>query len=264
LKQKSDFLLSKWYLDCVAENGDTFIGYHATMKWKALSFHYSSFLTHTEDARTRTQTAFKKSSPPKVNDSVIEWVSEPLKIRGKWNSAGRAIQRQLIETEEGIVTWSCLMPRADAEISLGNSRYLPGTGYVEHLSLTLKPWLLPIHELRWGRFHSEHDTLIWIDWRGPNPQCLVFQNGILMNDCSINDMLITVNNGECTLLLEDRKILRDGPLVLTALSDTHGLEKVLPESMLQAHERKWRSKGLLSKNYSPAESGWVIHENVKL
>lgn len=264
MKQKSDFLLSKWYLDCVAENGDAFIGYYATMKWKTISFHYSSIVTHSDDAGTRSRTAIRKSPPPKMNDSTIEWICEPLKFKGIWKSAARTIQRQLFESEDGNITWSCIMPRSDAEISLGASRYIPGTGYVEHLSLTLKPWLLPIHELRWGRFHSENHTIIWIEWRGPNPKGLVFHNGTLMDDYSINDRLITMGNGEYSLLIEDRTVIRDGPLVSTVLSDIPGLGKMIPEQILQARERKWRSRGYLSHNYSQPEPGWVIHENVKL
>lgn len=234
------------------------------MKWKALSFHYSSIITHSDDAGTRSQTILKKSSPPKLNDSVVEWVSEPLKFKGKWKSGARTIQRQLFESPDGNVTWSCIMPRSDAEISLGQSRYMPGTGYVEHLSLTLKPWLLPIDELRWGRFHSAKNTVIWIEWRGPKPQGLVFLNGSPMDDYSINDRLITMKGGEYSLLLEDRAVIRDGPLISTALSGIPGLSKLVPDRILEAHERKWRSKGYLSHNYSQPEPGWVIHENVKL
>ena len=42
---KSSFLLTKWYLDCVAESGDAVILYVADLRWNALTVHYGSLLT---------------------------------------------------------------------------------------------------------------------------------------------------------------------------------------------------------------------------
>jgi hypothetical protein len=42
---KNSFLFTKWYLDCVAENGDAVILYVADLRWNALTVHYGSLLT---------------------------------------------------------------------------------------------------------------------------------------------------------------------------------------------------------------------------
>ena len=44
-----------------------------------------------------------------------------------------------------------------------------GTGYAERLELSIRPWRLPIRELRWGRFVSEGASMAWIDWQGADP-----------------------------------------------------------------------------------------------
>ena len=52
-----------------------------------------------------------------------------------------------------------------------------GLGYAERLVLTIPPWKLPIETLRWGRFLSPSDWIVWIDWQGEHPQTIVYRNG---------------------------------------------------------------------------------------
>ncbi|MFI5252945.1 MAG: hypothetical protein ACHQQQ_11010 [Bacteroidota bacterium] len=263
MKQKSEFVFSKWYVDCVGENGDTLIAYYATMKWQSLTFHYSNLITHNQEVGTLKRGSILKNTVPRVENSSLVWDSPMMNFKGTWRRREREIQRRLFENEEGILTWSCVMPRADVEISMEKSRYFPGTGYVEHLTLTLKPWLLPIDELRWGRFHSHADTLIWIDWLSAKPTRLVIHNGVVMQDCSINDMLITTKNGDCSLLLEERKVLQEEPILNSRLLTLPGLINLIPENLQHAHQCRWRSRGLLCHESSPPVKGWAIHEYIK-
>jgi hypothetical protein len=48
LTKESSFLLTKWYLDCVAENGDAVVVYVADLRWNNLSIHCASLLTVVE------------------------------------------------------------------------------------------------------------------------------------------------------------------------------------------------------------------------
>ena len=41
-----DFELSKWYADCVTEQGDALILYCAELRWRGPAIHYTSLLTH--------------------------------------------------------------------------------------------------------------------------------------------------------------------------------------------------------------------------
>ena len=60
------------------------------------------------------------------------------------------IHRRLFESADGIVDWTCEMPRARTRIG-----EVCGDGYAEVLHMTVPPWKLPIDELRWGRFHGQ-------------------------------------------------------------------------------------------------------------
>lgn len=55
-EKESSFLLSKWYLDCVADDGGVFLGYAAKLSWKGLSLNYASVLQSGPGQETKTGT----------------------------------------------------------------------------------------------------------------------------------------------------------------------------------------------------------------
>jgi hypothetical protein len=175
----------------------------------------------------------------------------------------KPIQRQLYDSPKGTVTWSCVHPRSKTDISLGPKEHIAGLGYAELLELTIKPWQLPIAELRWGRFLSESDVLVWIEWRGAAPLSVVFLNGKQLQNASISDEQIEIDGGRTVLTLTERTELRKGDLISTALSAIPGIAKIVPARMLHTYECKWRSRGVLSTNGSLCSSGWAIHEIVR-
>jgi hypothetical protein len=263
MSNKPDFSLRKWYLDCVADNGDTFIGYSAALRWKAFPLHYSSIITTRGNLEASTETALRKSAFPRMTDRRIDWSSKALNLAGTWTPMSEPIQRLLYKSAEGTVTWSCLHPRSKADISFGKKEHIAGLGYAELLELTVKPWQLPITELRWGRFVYERDALVWIEWRGAASLSVVFYNGKQMQAASITDEQIAVDGDRTLLTLTERTELRKGVLVSTALSTIPGIEAIVPARMLHTYECKWRSKGVLSTNGSVCSSGWAIHEIVR-
>jgi hypothetical protein len=175
----------------------------------------------------------------------------------------KPIQQILYDSPEGMVTWSCVHPRSKADISYGKKENIAGLGYAELLELTVKPWQLPIAELRWGRFLSERDALVWIEWRGAAPLSVVVHNGKLMRDASITDEQVAIDGNRTVLTLTGKTELRKGVLVSTALSVIPGIEAIVPAQMLHTYECKWRSRGVLSTNGSLCSSGWAIHEIVR-
>jgi hypothetical protein len=259
---KPDFLLSKWYLDCVADDGDAFIGYSATLQWKALSLHYTSILTHSNVAGSHTATSLLENSFPNVKPPNIHWSSEALGIEGNWESLSPPIEKELYSTPKGAIRWLCLQPHAKASVRWGKSRLLEGSGYVERIEITIPPWQLPITELRWGRFIAENDALVWIDWRGSAPQSLLLHNDKEIVDWSIKNNRILFDGGRSILTLANSVVLRNGPLVSTALSMIPGIRKLFPAKTLQAVECKWLSRGILGVGKTPAVEGWAIHEKV--
>jgi hypothetical protein len=127
--------------------------------------------------------------------------------------------------------------------------------------MTIKPWHLPIDQLHWGRFVCEQDQIVWIEWRGPDPKVLIFHNGKQTSGGSISETSIKTGTG-LTLELSDHLVLREGKIGEKALAKLSSLLHILPSKILKIHERKWRSRGLLHKNGTIKNRGWVIHEIV--
>lgn len=231
------FHLSKWYLDCVSDEGEVFLAYRAALRWRALRIHYASVLGR--DASLR------KSPSPVEGAGVLEWRAPSLEVEGRWERLDPPIRRTLAEGVE----WDCVQPRARAEVRVGR-RLFRGLGYAEHLTLAIPPWLLPLDELRWGRFLSPTDGLVWIDWRGPQNRQLVFHNGVSLDSLPGLD-------------LEDGLVLRDGSLAETVLSVIPKFERLFPSRILRLRESKWRSRGILRRAGAPDARGWAIHEVVR-
>lgn len=226
------FHLSKWYLDCVSAEGEVFLAYCAELRWRTLCLHYASVLGHSSSLR--------EVPVPLWREGVLEWDAPSLGVRGRWEALDPPIQESLMD---GACQWRCLAPRARAEVRVAD-RSIRGLGYAEHLTMTVAPWRLEIEELRWGRFLSETDGLVWIEWRGSNPVRLRWRNGIRCRE-------------ESRLDLRDREVLREGALVDTALAIIPNILKLFPSRIVGLRETKWRSRAALG-----ATEGWAIHEVV--
>ncbi|MFN2391653.1 MAG: hypothetical protein ABR566_06770 [Pyrinomonadaceae bacterium] len=263
MKRQSNFLLSKWYMDCVSDAGDVFIGYAALLQWKALSINYSSILQYQNGKQTESRTSLRKFSPPQIKDCLLNWSSDSLEIKGTWKAISSPIERTIFESDAGDIKWQCLQPLAEADIYIGKERRLKGLGYAEHISISIPPWQLPIEELRWGRFLSDRNSLVWIDWQGPYPLQLVLYDGVQAENAHVSDSEITFDDGRRVLSLEEKQVLREGALINTALSVIPGIGKILPLRSLNTYECKWRSRGFLKEQSRPVSEGWVIHEIVR-
>lgn len=261
MKERSNFLLSKWYLDCVSDQGEVFIAYVASLRWQRLVINYSSTLQRQRDGHTETNISLREAATPQVTGSSIEWSSPHLNVTGTWKALARPIQRVLFESEAGSLAWNCLQPNAAAEICISNERRVAGLGYVEHLEMSIPAWQLPIKELRWGRFLSNNDALVWIDWRGAKSLNLVLHNGVQMEDVSITEHGFEAR--QMALVLEENVVLREGPLIKTALAAIPGISRLFPFRILGTHECKWLSHGTLKKTSANAVTGWAIHEIVR-
>ncbi len=127
--------------------------------------------------------------------------------------------------------------------------------------MTIPPWQLPFDELRWGRFLSAEDALVWIDWRGAHSLNLTFHNGDCVEHAALTDDELVA--GELSLALDRGTVLREGALVETALNTIPGIQKLFPFRILRVHERKWLSRGVLRKPGAEPSAGWAIHEVVR-
>ncbi len=254
----SDFRLSKWYLDCVSEDGVAFIGYSADLHWRGVALHYASILVRQIDGNVHAETSFRNVTAPERNHEVTRWNAAPFRMEGEWKGLQNPVSR-LLFNDNGRITWSCFSPMARASVNIAGMPPLHGLGYVEHLDLSVAPWRIPIRELRWGRFLTGGDSVVWIDWRGPAEKTLVLINGEAINNATVQDFSIN-SGGNVKVSLRPAGTIRSGPVVSSTLSRAPGLTRLFPRSVLKMHEEKWISRGELQGLSSG--SGWAIHELV--
>ena len=258
---KNSFLLTKWYLDCVAESGDAVILYVADLCWNALTVHYGNLLT-VLGGRVVSTSSLRAGTMPEVQDGMIVVNLPQLDVEGTWQVLRSPIQRTIFESEDGSVDWHCLQPMSRVDLLLRSTTRLTGRGYAECLTLSVLPWKLPMHELHWGRFLTDQDAVVWIDWRGPQQRRIVFHNGEERQVNSITESEIVFADSDARLELDRGLVLRKGRLGDTVFPGVSRLAELLPRSMLSVNECKWRSRGLMHSSGAES-SGYAIHEVVK-
>lgn len=246
-------------MDCVATSGDVCIGYDARLAWKSFGLSYASTLELANNAPPSTRTALGQMVSPVHREQGIVWNQPRLAYSGQWQARSSPLPPlTLYQSSKGSVVWHCIQPLCSATVQHNHTTFT-GLGYVERLEMSLPPWHLPMQELHWGRFLAPDVYLVWIQWRGAHPLTLVYFNGQQIDDAQITPFSLTWNSG--SLALGNSAVLRNGPLINTALSGIPGLRSVFPRSLLHTNECKWRSSGeLLSKGQR--HTGWAIHEVV--
>lgn len=254
------FSLSKWYLDCVAESGDAVVLYWASLRWGVARLQYgAALLAPAAGTPVHRYTLRPESEPVAVADDTLIWSSERLGARGTWTRRADSIRRNLLSDDRGSIDWHCICPRADAVIQIGD-RTITGSGYAEHLTMTLKPWRLPLDELRWGRFLAPDDAMVWIGWDGPSPRTWVWVNGSETRDAMITAHGVEMPGRGMALSVGGGRVLRTGRLVRTALQPLSAVAGLIPR-WRHANETKWVARGTVR---SPIRviNGWVVHEVV--
>jgi hypothetical protein len=249
------FKLSKWYLDCVTDSGDTAIAYAGLVRWGPVHLSYSSLLESTGD-RLRNRHTLRPRAEPAVGRGSIRWAMDALKVSGEWQADSVELREKIFSSDAGSVDWHCLLPRARARMNAKR-----GLGYAEHLTMTVAPWNLPIRTLRWGRFASPSDWVVWIDWQGDFSRRIAYCNGISVPISRLDDGRIDFEDGT-RLTMDCSLVLRQGQLGATALSVIPGVRDTFPGRLLQVNETKWRSRAQFETPGRPAVESWAIHEIV--
>jgi len=258
---QNSFLLTKWYLDCVAESGDAVILYVADLQWNTLTLHYGS-LIKVLDGKVASATSLRGSPAPRLDGKILSANLPGLEVEGTWEALRPPIRRTVFQNLQGSVDWHCLQPMSQVELLLRGKIRVNGLGYAECLTLNLLPWQLPLTSLNWGRYLSREDAIVWIDWQGREPKQAIVHNGEEHAASSITESEIVFADGRAQLQLDRGLVLRQGPLGDTVFPGVSRLAKLLPRSMLSVQERKWRSRAEF-RTPAGASSGWAIHEVVK-
>jgi hypothetical protein len=257
------FVLSKWYCDCVSDDGVVFIAYWARLRWGLLDIPYAATLYKPFGDRARERYSVRACATPSIEGNELHWDCGRLGVRAVWTAGVPAIQRVLLETAEGSVTWRCHFPHARARIQLAGTGQLSGLGYAEQMTLSVKPWRLPFEELRWGRFLSAEDAVTWIEWRGGEARQWVFHNGSELRGATVSTERIELPGDRGVVELRDAVVLREGRLVTTTLGAIPGARIWLPAGIRNAIESKYLARGTLTTD-ARSTLGWAVHEIVRL
>ncbi len=255
------FRLKKWYLDCVTPDGNAVVAYWSQLVSGIVHLRHAARLLRHNGTVSEVATLRAGNEPRRSGDGLA-WGNRVLGIRGHWQALCPPLEHPLLTTGRGNVIWHCLIPRARARLQLKDGSLLEGLGYIERLDITLPPWQLPIEELRWGRFLSQHSSLVWIEWRGSQPLKIVNLNGAELKESDIADEGVTWRDGR--LDFEPGCILREGKLGATVLGRLPILKLLAPRAAKQIHESKRLQPARLTRGQGPMEAGWAIHEVVHL
>lgn len=259
--RKNSFLLTKWYLDCVAATGDAAILYVADLKWNSLALHYGSLLT-VLGGKISCASSLCGSAAPKLDAPIIRLNQPDLNVEGTWEALRPPIRRAVFENAQGSVDWHCVQPMSQADLLLRGKITITGLGYAECLTVSLPPWQLPLTSLNWGRYLSQQDAIVWLDWQGPDQKQALIHNSEGHEASAISESEVVFADTGARLELDRGLILRQGRLGDTVLRGISRLVRLLPRSILAVNECKWRSRGVFRTSEGES-SGWAIHEVVR-
>ena len=263
--QDGNFHLNKWFLDFTGENGEAMIFYASKLTWHGWSASYTSWLQYDAANGVHLESRFRNVQMPEKKDDLIIWSDLKFGVSGTWKSLANMIQARIFDSEEGFLDWKCFQPASKVRLKM-NDGVLEGKGYAEQLILTVPPWKIPMDELRWGRFGSVDNIIVWIELREKEKRQWLWLNGDKIENCIIEDECISMPNKDMVLNL-DRGIVLEAEKKIFSVAEKiiryiPGFKKVMPINFLMANEFKWLSNGELQAHNKILSSGMAIHELV--
>ena len=254
------FNIEKLYIDCIDDRGNCFIIYWARMKFFLIRFVYSGLIFCDAKGIITEKSTFRNTGKPAINET-INFNHKYFKIGLSLKRTDDPIIRSLYkESENNELIWNCRLPKGLAEITYNGTIY-KGLGYAETLVSHIKPWDLPIDELRWGRFLSDSFTIIWIYWKGKHPLNIILLNGFEYFDAIFEIDTIIFGEGIYQLKFSEIQLIREGRL--SGLFSKFALLKIfLNRRILNTLEIKYKAKTTLTKNSLSVSCGWSLFEIV--
>lgn len=254
------FKIEKLYIDCIDDRGNCFIVYWAKVKFFLLRIIYSGLVFSDADGLTVEKSTLRKTVKPAIN-GTINFNNKFLKTSISLKRIDDPITRSLYkESEDNELTWNCHHPKALVEIDYNGSIY-KGLGYSETLLCPMNPLELPMEELRWGRFLSDSNTVIWINWKDEHPLNKIFLNGIEFNDAVITNETMSFDDGKHKLTFSEVQPIRNSKLS-GLFSKMKFLKIFFKSRLLDSLEIKYKAKTILSENSLFLSDGWSLFETV--
>ncbi|TLX73285.1 hypothetical protein E9993_15970 [Labilibacter sediminis] len=263
---ESGFYLTKWFLDCIDEDGGTMIAYSAKMSWNGFSVPYTSVFLFQSGKVIINKSRLDQPVSPLKKGEIIEWHDKRYGVKGTWKQTSPTLKEKLYESQNGYLEWCCYQPEANTEVHIKGKGIIKGKGYAEQLTLTIEPWKIHMEQLRWGRFHSGEDSLVWVEFKGEKLKRWVWYNGKKVEATHLDDDHLFILKLGIQLKLENKQVLEQGKKIYniakSLLSYLPGFNKVIPGFFLNAKEIKWMSRGTLEQDGASIRQGWAIHELV--
>jgi hypothetical protein len=264
------FRLTKWYLDAVDDQGRSAIAYWTRLAWGPLALAWEGLSLHAGPGEARHRSTLVPGTGPAWSGGVLTWRSAGLGCNIACEPWSEPFESRLLESKDGWIDWSCQAPGATVTIDAGDLCPIRGAGYAERIDLTVLPWRLPIAELRWGRWLSPRTrrSLVWIDWRGRRPLTLVLDRGCPCDRATVDDSRIAFGRsgpGRAGGLLRlDAPVSLYARTISEVLRGLRPLVSRLPGSWRAVEDQKTRSEGILDDGGEEQETGWAIHEVIRL
>lgn len=256
------FSLTKWYLDCVDADRRFAIAYWSALSWHGFRVAIESVVLHAPGAVPRSWSGASRAAAPEVVNRHVAWRSDAAGVSVNGSASLEPFGLRLLEQDGGTVDWSCQACPAHLRVTLPGGTAVTGLGYVERLAVSIPPWRLPITELRWGRWiaASSEKSIVWIDWRGPDPLTAVFEDGLRSPSAVVDDERI--RTGGTALVLSDTRLLHRRTL-RDVIGRAGRLTRMLPEPWLEIQDSKWLSHGERCAAGASPDGGWAVHERVR-
>ena len=259
------FYLNKWFLDFVGENGETMIFYAAKLNWNMLEVQYTSWLSFDPASGVSQTSRFRNINMPVSKNGIICWSDSKFGVEGCWKPLATPLNARIFDSEEGSVDWNCHQPASSVSLKF-KDRTIRGMGYAEQLLLTVPPWKIPMDELRWGRFGSSENQMVWIELIAEEKRQWLWLNGEKIKNCIIEDDNILIAGKNISLKLDKEVVLESEKKILSVVESLlrylPGINKIIPLKFIMAEECKWLSKGILKKRDAVIAHGTAIHELV--
>lgn len=263
---KQAFNLSKWFLDFTGDDGETLIFYSARMTWHQIQVDYTSWLHSIPGKAVQSGFRFTNARTPILFENRITWNDPKFGFSGTWEATAPPIRERIFNSAEGCLDWHCYQPAAKVQLQTG-TKTKNGRGYAEQLTLTVPPWKIPMDELRWGRFISETENLVWIELKSGQTSKWLWRNGETVSHFEISDEQVILPGSNAKLKLDRWTVLESEKKIASVagkiVSYIPGFNKLMPLNFLLADETKWLSHGQFSPNGLHATEGFAIHELVQ-
>ena len=253
------FSLTKWYLDLVTDEGTTLVCYAASVGWRDFHLELASVMLSRADAPAEEQRVWSDVRMPCLEQGAVRFADERLRLTGEWRNGAAPLEATLLDDAAGSLHWHCVLPNAFAAVEACGEA-LVGRGYVECLTMTRLPRLLPLRRLAWGRYTSRAHSAVWIGWSGEAPRQWVWLDGLQQPGVVLHDDGSSTAAHWAIRAIPERTLCDRQALRIIAPS----LGPVLPlfGRLGELREVKRVDRGLLSCNDVQVDEGWLVHEVV--